>query len=128
MVNTFLKVGEEQEKYAIEAREHLKTLESGIIGGGGGGKPLFLGGESIGFVDIAAGWIGYWGRTAEEIVNIKLIDEETMPLLASWFDNVLQHPILKECLPPWDKLIHHNQGSRNRMILAAATAAASSTS
>ncbi|CAI9772770.1 unnamed protein product [Fraxinus pennsylvanica] len=50
MTNAFSKVGEEQEKCVKEACEHLKTLESALEEG-----KRFFGGETIGFVDIAAG-------------------------------------------------------------------------
>ncbi|KAK7839014.1 glutathione transferase gst 23 [Quercus suber] len=45
----YLWEGEEKEKAAKEARENLKTLESGLEG------KHFFGGETLGFVDIAAG-------------------------------------------------------------------------
>ncbi|KAK9270860.1 hypothetical protein L1049_026446 [Liquidambar formosana] len=101
VIRTFSEVGEEQEKAAKEARENLKTLESGLEG------KHFFGGETIGFVDIAAGWLGCWARVVEEIVGVKLIDEETMPLLNAWFQNFLQVPIIKESLPPREKLLVH---------------------
>ncbi|KAI3949076.1 hypothetical protein MKW92_030839 [Papaver armeniacum] len=58
-----------------EARENLKTLEMGL-------KGKFFGGEKIGF-------------NYQEIVGVKLVDEENMPLLNAWFDNVLDVDILK---------------------------------
>ncbi|KAL5558558.1 hypothetical protein UlMin_034769 [Ulmus minor] len=99
--SAFLKQGEEKEKAANEARENFKILESGL------GEKSFFGGDTLGFVDIAAAWIGVWGRIAEEIADVKLIDAETTPLLSAWFDRVLQVPILKECLPSRDKLVEH---------------------
>ncbi|KAJ9673952.1 hypothetical protein PVL29_023479 [Vitis rotundifolia] len=41
-------------KAAKELRENLKTLESALEG------KHFFGGETIGFLDIAVGWIGCW--------------------------------------------------------------------
>ncbi|KAI5355673.1 hypothetical protein L3X38_008568 [Prunus dulcis] len=113
IMSAFTKKGEEKEKGAKEARENLKILESGL-----GGKQFF-GGESIGFVDIAAGWIGLWARIVEEIAEVNLIDTETMPLLNAWFGRVLEFPILKECLPPQDILLEHNRGFHK--ILTAAS-------
>ncbi|KAI4337645.1 hypothetical protein L6164_016032 [Bauhinia variegata] len=100
---TFLKNGEEQEKAAHEARENLKTLESGLEG------KCFFGGKSIGFADIAIGWLGCWIRIVEEIVDINLIDTKTMPQLTAWFDDFLEIPIIKECMPDHDKLLEHNK-------------------
>uniref|UniRef100_A0A5B6YSX6 Probable glutathione S-transferase n=1 Tax=Davidia involucrata TaxID=16924 RepID=A0A5B6YSX6_DAVIN len=111
---TFRKVGEEQERAATEAREHLKTLESGLEG------KHFFGGETIGFVDIAAAWIGCWARIVEKIVDIKLIDEEKIPLLNTWFQDVLEVPIIKECVPARDKLLVHYIGF-HKMLMGSST-------
>ncbi|XP_038716874.1 glutathione transferase GST 23-like isoform X2 [Tripterygium wilfordii] len=92
------KQGEEQEKAAAEAREHLKTLESGLEG------KKFFGGETIGYVDITAGWIAIWAPITEDIAGVNLVDGETMPLLKAWFKNVLEVPTIKSCLPPLDDL------------------------
>ncbi|KAG5541828.1 hypothetical protein RHGRI_021612 [Rhododendron griersonianum] len=109
LIAIFSKQGEEQEKSAKEAQEILKTLESGLEG-----KPFF-GGETIGFVDISAAWIEIWAKITEEIVNIKLVDEESMPLLCVWFEHVLENPIIKECLPPREKLLEHIKGVHRRL-------------
>ncbi|KAK7838983.1 glutathione transferase gst 23 [Quercus suber] len=52
LMAAFTKKGEEQERAVKEAHENLKILESGLEG------KRFFGGETIGFVDIIAGWIG----------------------------------------------------------------------
>ena len=70
----FSKKGEEQERAVKEGRENLKILESGLEG-----KRIF-GGETMGFVDIAAGWIGCWAQMTGEIIGINLIDAETICL------------------------------------------------
>ncbi|KAA8528329.1 hypothetical protein F0562_035684 [Nyssa sinensis] len=114
MLATFHQVGEEQERAAKEAQEHLKTLESVLEG------KHFFGGETIGFVDIAAAWIGCWARIVEEIVGIKLIDEEKVPLLNAWFQDVLEVPIIKECVPPRDKLLVHYM-SFHKMLMGSST-------
>ncbi|KAK3023264.1 hypothetical protein RJ639_044430 [Escallonia herrerae] len=103
-MSTFSKVGEEQDKAAKEARENLKILESALEG------KRFFGGEAIGFADIAIGWMGIWTRIVEEITNVKLIDEASMPLLSAWFQDFLDAPIIKERVPPQDKLLEHNKG------------------
>ncbi|KAK3030163.1 hypothetical protein RJ639_039640 [Escallonia herrerae] len=104
IISTFSKVGEEQDKVAKEARENLKPLESALEG------KRFFGGETIGFGDIAIGWMGIWTQIVEEITDVKLIDEVTMPLLSAWFQDFLNAPIIKERLPPRDKLVEHNKG------------------
>ncbi|KAM1134953.1 hypothetical protein ACFX13_044839 [Malus domestica] len=113
IMSAFTNQGEEKEKAAKEARENLKTLESALAG------KDFFGGETVGFLDIAAGWIGLWARIVEEIADVNLIDTETMPLLNAWFGRVLEAPVLKECVPPQDKLLEHNRGFHK--ILTAAS-------
>ncbi|OIV96578.1 hypothetical protein TanjilG_28435 [Lupinus angustifolius] len=103
VMTTFSKGGVEQKKAAEEARENLKTLESGFEG------KRYFGGEKIGFTDVATGWLGCWVRLVEEIVGINLIDTKSMAKLNAWFDDFLEHPIIKECMPPREKLLEHNK-------------------
>ncbi|KAJ1424727.1 Thioredoxin-like superfamily [Sesbania bispinosa] len=104
LMATFSKgAGEEQEKAAQEVREILKTLESGLEG------KRYFGGEKIGFADIAIGWLGFWVRVVEEILGINLIDTESMAKLNAWFDDFLDLPVIKECMPPRDKLLELNK-------------------
>ncbi|XP_039171631.1 glutathione transferase GST 23-like [Eucalyptus grandis] len=109
----FSSKGEEQQKAVLQARESLKTLESGLEG-----KPFF-GGETINFADVATGWIGCWARIVEEITSTSLIDAEKMPSLDAWFKRFLDVPVIKECMPPWDKLIELN--SRYHKMLVASS-------
>lgn len=99
---TFSKGGEEQQKAAQEARENLKTLEGGIEG------KRYFGGEKIGFADTAIDWLGYWVQIVEEIVGINLIDKELMAKLDAWFNDFLEHPVIRESMPPRDKVLNHN--------------------
>ncbi|KAI3833846.1 hypothetical protein MKX03_002186 [Papaver bracteatum] len=113
--NVFCKVGEEEQEKAVkEARENLQTLELGL-------KCKIFGGEKIGFSDLAAGWIPHWTRITEEIIGVKLVDEENMPLLSVWFDDVLDDKSMKQILPPWDKALAHNKAFREKLVAAAAS-------
>lgn len=113
-MSSFTKSGEEKEKAEKEARENFKTLESALEG-----KPFF-GGEGIGFLDIAIGWLGIWARLVEEIAEVTLIDDDYMPLLSKWFKDFLELPTIKEALPPRDKLLVHNKGFR-KMLMGGST-------
>lgn len=108
---TISKGGEEQQKAAQEARENLKTLEGGLEG------KRYFGGEKIGFTDIAVGWLGCWVRIMEEIVGIKLIDTESMAKLNAYFDDFLELPIIKECMPPRDRLLEYNKAFHKLSVL-----------
>lgn len=103
MQNAFSKQGEEKERAVKEARENLKTLESFL------GEKSFFGGERIGFVDTAVGWLGLWARLTEEAAGVSILDAETMPLLNAWSQSFVEIPIIKESIPPWDKLLEHTK-------------------
>ncbi|KAF3445977.1 hypothetical protein FNV43_RR11154 [Rhamnella rubrinervis] len=109
MMGAFTKQGEEKEKAVKEAQENLKILESGL------GEKSFFGGDKIGFVDIAVGWIGVWVRLTEEVAEVNLVDAKTMPLLNAWFERFPELPTIKECIPPWDKLLEHNRNFHKRL-------------
>ncbi|XP_027089938.1 glutathione transferase GST 23-like [Coffea arabica] len=110
LVGTISKVGEELEKGAREAREHLKTLESGLDG-----KRCF-GGTKIGFADVAIAWVAYLARMEQEALKIQLIDQQNMPVLAAWIDYVLEDPVMKELMPPHDKVFKHMIDMREKLI------------
>ncbi|KVH97221.1 Glutathione S-transferase/chloride channel, C-terminal [Cynara cardunculus var. scolymus] len=102
---------EQKDKVAEEAREVLKTLESSL----NQNKP-FYGGKILGFMDIAVAWIGIWAPMLEKIIDIKLLDEEYMPLLNTWFRDVLEVLVIKECIPPLDKLLAHYKDYYDRFM------------
>ncbi|XP_068658150.1 glutathione transferase GST 23-like [Aristolochia californica] len=106
LVETFRKSGKELEEAVKEAGKTLKTLEQGLEG------KKFFGGDSVGFVDIVAGWIAYWTPMIEEILGLKIIDENEAPALKKWFQDILDIPVLKQCLPPREKLLSHLRGKR----------------
>ncbi|CAJ1974058.1 unnamed protein product [Sphenostylis stenocarpa] len=56
----------------------------------------------------------------EEIVGINLIDKVLMTKLDSWFDDFLEVPVIKECMPPRDKLLNHNKAF-HRILTSAST-------
>ncbi|KAF9602989.1 hypothetical protein IFM89_033287, partial [Coptis chinensis] len=109
--SVFSTVGEAQENATKEAREILKTFEKGL-------KGKFFGGETIGFVDVVTGWIAYWIGMIEEITGINIVDKETMPLLSEWFQNFLDVEIVKERLPPREKLLEKGKIFREQLVAA----------
>ncbi|KAI3758294.1 hypothetical protein L6452_05853 [Arctium lappa] len=102
---------EQKDKVAEEAREILKTLESCL----NLNKP-FYGGKIIGFMDIAVAWIGIWAPMLEKIIDVKLLNEEYMPLLNTWFSDVLEVLVIKECVPPLDELLAHYKDYYDRFM------------
>ncbi|XP_010271919.1 PREDICTED: glutathione transferase GST 23-like [Nelumbo nucifera] len=106
----FTKTGQEQENAKSEAIESLKTLEKIPR------ESKFFGGDAIGFLDIVFGWMAYWVPLLEEITGIILVGEDSLPSLKEWFKNFLDVPLVKELLPPREKLLHHLQTFRQKLI------------
>ncbi|EEF38364.1 glutathione s-transferase, putative [Ricinus communis] len=92
------KEGKEQEEASAQTNENLKFLEEELKG------KKFFGGEQIGYLDIALGWLANSVPVLEEI-SLKVIDKEAFPLLSAWMQEFSSVPKVKESLPPHDKLI-----------------------
>ncbi|PNY12122.1 glutathione S-transferase gst [Trifolium pratense] len=87
----------EREKHIEEATEALQILENEL-------KGKFFGGEEINFVDIAAVFIAFWIPLIQDIADLKLFTDEKFPKLYNWSQELLNHPVVKENLPPRDPL------------------------
>ncbi|ONK74162.1 uncharacterized protein A4U43_C03F3400 [Asparagus officinalis] len=106
----FSKTGEEQLKAVKELQERLKTLEEYLEG------KKFFGGETIGLVDIVAGWIPSWIPIIEEIVGIKIVDEEELPLIYAWMHDILELDLVKKTMPPLDEVKTHMRNIREDVL------------
>ncbi|KAK1303929.1 hypothetical protein QJS10_CPB11g01828 [Acorus calamus] len=101
----------ETQKVAIEeVKECLRTLEGGLKG------RRFFGGETIGFVDIIAGWLAYWVPIIEEVIAVTIVDEAELPLMHAWFQDYLQLDVVKERLPPRDKVLQMLRDLHKRLL------------
>ncbi|XP_058731654.1 probable glutathione S-transferase [Vicia villosa] len=91
--------GEEGEKYLKEAKEVMEKLEEEING------KKFFGGNNIGYLDLALGWITCWLPIWEEIGSMQVLNPLKCPSISSWKINFLNHLAIKDNLPPKDKMI-----------------------
>ncbi|KAL6206001.1 hypothetical protein ACLB2K_023252 [Fragaria x ananassa] len=82
-----LPAGEEQEKAKKETLEMLRTIEEHA---GGLDKKRFFGGDSIGIVDIAFGYIARWYGVIEEVVGVQLREPHAFPHVHAWTNVQLQ--------------------------------------
>ncbi|MED6139352.1 putative glutathione S-transferase [Stylosanthes scabra] len=87
-----------REKAVEEALEALKILQDELK------EKKFFGGDTIGLVDIAANFIGYWVSILQEIAGLELLTIEKFPKLYKWSQEYINHPVIKEGLPPRDEL------------------------
>ncbi|KAK6918087.1 Glutathione S-transferase, N-terminal [Dillenia turbinata] len=95
----FTKQGKEQEELLQQATENLKFLEQQLEG------KVFFGGEKIGLVDIALGFLANLICILEEVSGLELITKEKFPLLFGWMQNFAAIPMIKETFPPHEKMI-----------------------
>ncbi|CAL5388427.1 unnamed protein product [Camellia sinensis] len=82
-----------------ETIELLKTLEAQLT------DKKFFGGDSVGLVDIVATFIGYWLEVIQEVVGVELLTEEKFPRLYKWIEDYVNCCVIKEHLPPREKLL-----------------------
>ncbi|KAJ9169834.1 hypothetical protein P3X46_017983 [Hevea brasiliensis] len=101
--------GKEREEALVQATENLKFLEEELKG------KRFFGGEKIGFLDIALGWLANLVPVLEEILGFEVIDKAGFPFLSEWMLEFSSVPAIKENLPLHDKMV-----AKFRAYLAAA--------
>nr|KYP36333.1 putative glutathione S-transferase [Cajanus cajan] len=95
--------GDEQEKTVKEAREVMDKLEEEIKG------KRFFGGDRIGYIDIAFGWIPCWLPVWEEVGSMQIVEPLKHTAISAWINNFLSHPVISHNLPPRDKLLLYSQ-------------------
>ncbi|GMI71379.1 glutathione S-transferase TAU 8 [Hibiscus trionum] len=93
-----LGVENERDKAGEEVGDCLKTLESELNG------KRFFGGDVIGMVDIAANFVGFWLRIIQEVTGQDLLSVDNFPELFKWTDEFVSCGVVKESLPPKDKV------------------------
>jgi hypothetical protein len=74
----------------------------------------FFAGEKTGFVDSSLGPPSCVIPMYEEITGVEMITEEKLPSLSAWMGNFLSSPVVKDHLPPLDKLRLRLQAIRIR--------------
>ncbi|KAG4999955.1 hypothetical protein AAZX31_08G116300 [Glycine max] len=101
--------GDEQEEAMKEAKEMMEKIEEEIKG------KNFFGGDNIGYLDIAIGWIAYLVPVWEEVGSMQIIDPLKFPATFAWMTNFLSHPVIKDSLPPRDKMLVYYHNRKNNL-------------
>ena len=101
--------GEGKVKAIESTQESLALIDKQIEG------KKYFGGEQIGFLDLAVGWITHSLSALEEAGGVKLLDAERFPSLHEWAQNFIEVPVIKECIPPREKLLDYFNASISYM-------------
>ncbi|PON37151.1 S-crystallin [Parasponia andersonii] len=108
----YLAVGEEEkEKAAKSVREILRTIEEQALG-----EKKFLGGDEIGLADLAIGVIAKSIGVIEEIVGVKVLEENEFPRLRNWVKNFKQNPAIKNNLPDPDEMLAYYKKKKEMLV------------
>ncbi|KAF8014379.1 hypothetical protein BT93_H0271 [Corymbia citriodora subsp. variegata] len=102
--------GEEKERAVQLATEALGHIE-GVIKG-----KAFFGGEGIGYLDLAIGWVSHWLPVWDEVGSMKIFDPAKFPTTVAWAGRFVEHPVIKEKLPPRDKMVVYFRDKRSRIM------------
>lgn len=92
--------GDERERAKKSSMEALEKIEEEIKLRG----KKYFGGETIGFVDLVAGFIAYQMPVFDEIASMKILDSSKFPATLEWINNFLSHPLIHEDLPSKDQM------------------------
>ncbi|KAL5826417.1 hypothetical protein ACOSQ3_018268 [Xanthoceras sorbifolium] len=95
--------GEEREKTMAEFRELLRMFEEGIKKDFPTRKPFFNG-EDLGFLDVTVAANSCMYRAFEEALALDY-ELNNYPAFLSWLNALKGCPVVKETLPPHDKLV-----------------------
>ncbi|XWS60550.1 hypothetical protein CRYUN_Cryun07bG0045500 [Craigia yunnanensis] len=96
--------GEAQEKNTNELLQQMDVFEEKM-------KEFFPEGtqgiqnESIGLLDILVSATFSPYKIQEEIAGVKILDPKRHPIIYSWVTNMNQVPVMKELVPPHEKLL-----------------------
>ncbi|KAK4402978.1 Glutathione S-transferase U10 [Sesamum angolense] len=103
MIKILASGGMEREKATEEFCEMLKVFEEGIWRDFPQGTP-FCCGDSLGFLDVVVGSIGCNYRAFFEAFGVDYPVEKNQKYF-SWIDRLRECPMMKDTLPPHDKLL-----------------------
>ncbi|EEF38415.1 glutathione s-transferase, putative [Ricinus communis] len=107
---------EEKQRGVEKAKEALQVIEGELKARGN----KFFMGDTVGFVDVAMGYIPRWVAAVKGSVDVEIYDPEEFPLLEKWIQNFTEVPVIREALPEHDKLVEFFKQFRSDILASAA--------
>lgn len=93
------KNNEEKEKNVEKIWEHLRVVENQCFGD----QKKFFDGDTIKIVDLAFGSVLKFLVLVEDILEVKVFENEKFPHLHTWYNNFKDVPVIKENFPDYEK-------------------------
>ncbi|KAL6616695.1 hypothetical protein ACP70R_038965 [Stipagrostis hirtigluma subsp. patula] len=100
--------GEVRGRFVKEAKENLALLEAQLKG------KRFFGGDTAGYLDIAACALSPWLSVIEEVTGVTLVDDDEYPELCRWAKEYASDEALKQCIPDRDELVAYFNVNKER--------------
>lgn len=95
--------GEEREKAVETVQEALGALEKELK------SKRFFGGHKIGLVDIAGIYVACWLPAFEQGLGFQILSTQKFPKLIKWTEELTNHSVVKQILPPKHQLAAYLQ-------------------
>lgn len=89
----------------------LRTMEQHALG-----DKKFFGGDEIGIVDIAFGGFAYWLGVVEEVVGLKLFEDQAFPRLHAWSNDFKQVSVTKRNVPDPHRMLVFYKDVREKLL------------
>ncbi|XP_066316787.1 probable glutathione S-transferase [Miscanthus floridulus] len=84
----------------------------------GSGKRLF-GGDSIGYLDLAACGLAHWLGVIEESTGVGLVSDDEFPALRRWAKEYAADETVEQCLPDRDQLLAYYTANNDKYRMMA---------
>lgn len=104
MKKAFIAAKDVEEGAFDEFLEKLEVMEEGMTDFFPGGKTKICA-DNLGLLDIIIVCSLGTYKAAEEVLGMKILDPEKNPFVYSWVTTLLELPLVKETLPPHDKVV-----------------------
>jgi len=104
----------EKVKETLAAIEHMEVAFAKCSGGN-----AFFGGDSIGYLDLAACGLAHWLGVIEESTGVSLLCDDEFLALRRWAKEYASDEVVAKCLPDRDRLLAYYTANNDKYRLIA---------